>query len=117
SFAYLVSARHYVICSATLTLDVYTLSLHDALPICVRHRAALGVHFVVEHRGRMRNGLAEQVLAHDDEGQSRRPDVLLRSRVDQRSEEHTSELQSLRHLVCRLLPGTRNRSSGLRLYW
>src|SRR5437899_8803618 len=25
-----------------------------------------------------------------------------------RSEEHTSELQSLRHLVCRLLPGERN---------
>src|SRR5262245_64520551 len=25
------------------------------------------------------------------------------SRVNQRSEEHTSELQSLRHLVCRLL--------------
>src|SRR5262245_65632360 len=29
--------------------------------------------------------------------------VLLESRSDDRSEEHTSELQSLRHLVCRLL--------------
>src|ERR1039458_5334256 len=27
----------------------------------------------------------------------------VRERMDQRSEEHTSELQSLRHLVCRLL--------------
>src|SRR5258705_5422442 len=29
----------------------------------------------------------------------------LRREVVARSEEHTSELQSLRHLVCRLLPG------------
>src|SRR5438045_7733171 len=32
-----------------------------------------------------------------------RPLVSVRSRASARSEEHTSELQSLRHLVCRLL--------------
>src|SRR5437899_8135322 len=33
-----------------------------------------------------------------------------RSRLDRRSEEHTSELQSLRHLVCRLLLEKKNRA-------
>src|SRR5437899_8480664 len=38
-----------------------------------------------------------------------RPDRKMRSRS--RSEEHTSELQSLRHLVCRLLPEKKNDDS------
>src|SRR5262245_63944293 len=33
------------------------------------------------------------------------------TRVDRRSEEHTSELQSLRHLVCRLLLEKKNKSN------
>src|SRR5947199_9319108 len=36
-------------------------------------------------------------------GHSRWRDILGRSPLPRRSEEHTSELQSLRHLVCRLL--------------
>src|SRR5258705_13988281 len=59
----------------TATTEIYTLSLHDALPICDRcilaNGALVGGHCVLE------DGV--------------------------RSEEHTSELQSLRHLVCRLL--------------
>src|SRR2546430_12744723 len=47
------------------------------------HRAAVGVHLVVEHRGRVRNRLPEQIFAHDDEGEARRADVLLRPGVDQ----------------------------------
>src|SRR5438876_5927973 len=44
---------------------------------------------------------------------SRRPERLLAAaaveqRAEQRSEEHTSELQSPVHLVCRLLPGQNN---------
>src|SRR5437879_5289861 len=35
----------------------------------VRHRAAFGVHFVVEHRGRMGYGGTEQVFAYDHDGQ------------------------------------------------
>src|ERR1035441_10921290 len=58
----------------TATTEIYTLSLHDALPIwwsaCPRAPAT-----------------------------SWGP----RTRTAWRSEEHTSELQSLRHLVCRLL--------------
>src|SRR6266480_7889224 len=56
----------------TATTEIYTLSLHDALPIC--------------RTGRARPG---------------RP--RLRARWWDRSEEHTSELQSHVNLVCRLL--------------
>src|SRR2546422_6867794 len=70
----------------TATTEIYTLSLHDALPIsrrlggfpcrdCSAARARLGC--------RVRIGLALGAAG--------------------RSEEHTSELQSRLHLVCRLL--------------
>src|SRR5690349_24672299 len=80
----------------TATTEIYTLSLHDALPIFV---GALGK----ELRG---VGQAERAdespvqPGHRDLGRrGRRSD---RGRVG-RSEEHTSELQSRRDLVCRLL--------------
>src|SRR5688572_30959523 len=61
----------------TATTEIYTLSLHDALPICADDR----LHF--ERRG------LEIVLDLVERGD--------------RSEEHTSELQSQSNLVCRLL--------------
>src|SRR5256885_17009147 len=61
----------------TATTEIYTLSLHDALPICL-----------VGHAG-------SPGAAAGDARSSRM------SRV--RSEEHTSELQSPCNLVCRLL--------------
>src|SRR5262249_61712427 len=66
--------------------EIYTLSLHDALPIF--HRAR-----VLERALRLGRapGDAERLP-----GQARQP-------MDGRSEEHTSELQSLTNLVCRLL--------------
>src|SRR3712207_7909777 len=86
----------------TATTEIYTLSLHDALPIC-------------ENRGRCGRpapGGRPQVEA---EPQSGRP---LR-REAERSEEHTSELQSRQYLVCRLLlekntsPATAHADTGL----
>src|SRR5204862_7838093 len=88
-----------------------TLSLHDALPICARllrspppraglhdklrdpNAGGLSVHRPVG-RGRTR------AVLHRDEGQG---DRSRSSGSDSRSEEHTSELQSRRDLVCRLL--------------
>src|SRR5699024_12735778 len=63
--------------------DIYSLSLHDALPIFATH--ALGLVHRMGHRRMM----LEQ--GH------------LRSGPRARSEEHTSELQSRFDLVCRLL--------------
>src|SRR5690349_24955134 len=85
----------------TATTEIYTLSLHDALPI---YRAsavgAESVHrdpvaeFFECHRER-RGGTALVFV----DGQAVAIGVGSRSR----SEEHTSELQSRRDLVCRLL--------------
>src|SRR6266540_7567290 len=59
----------------TATTEIYTLSLHDALPIC--------------HRGRRQQpGLHAHLGAFV---------------LHERSEEHTSELQSHHDIVCRLL--------------
>src|SRR5216684_494680 len=63
----------------TATTEIYTLSLHDALPIYRRLR----LHDLRPRGADARRGV--------------------RSRVADRSEEHTSELQSRLHLVCRLL--------------
>src|SRR5258708_37941554 len=64
----------------TATTEIYTLSLHDALPIS---RLAVPV-----------NGSRKAM---------RLSFTLARSNFSLRSEEHTSELQSPDHLVCRLL--------------
>src|SRR5438046_8457166 len=66
----------------TATTEIYTLSLHDALPISPRAAAA---------------------RPHPS-SPSTRPWSFPRGRPGPgRSEEHTSELQSLTNLVCRLL--------------
>src|SRR5258706_16299964 len=71
----------------TATTEIYTLSLHDALPISGLVEPGAGSH-------------ARPSLSRLDvgkiEAQEHEP-------VAHRSEEHTSELQSLTNLVCRLL--------------
>src|SRR5438045_5661682 len=73
----------------TAPTEIYTLSLHDALPIS--REAAFCPTCAARSRtssprpGRTRSGRSA------------------RRSSTRRSEEHTSELQSLRHLVCRLL--------------
>src|SRR2546428_7951754 len=73
----------------TATTEIYTLSLHDALPIC-RDRD--------RSRGRV-------LLAGGREGDER---------AERRSEEHTSELQSRSDLVCRLLLEKKKKSTSFR---
>src|SRR4051812_49587148 len=68
----------------TATTEIYTLSLHDALPICTRSLPVSATHT------RPRTSVG---------GDSGRRAELARPR----SEEHTSELQSHVNLVCRLL--------------
>src|SRR3989442_12127621 len=79
----------------TATTEIYTLSLHDALPISRRHAERSGVGGA--DRGADRGDL---VLRLEGDHAVR---LEVRQGVEQRSEEHTSELQSRPHLVCRLL--------------
>src|SRR3712207_8268259 len=79
----------------TATTEIYTLSLHDALPIS--HPA------MVQHRGRRAGGRIGRAWA-DHRTAGRQSPVRRRLRTGaSRSEEHTSELQSRQYLVCRLL--------------
>src|SRR3712207_7239905 len=78
----------------TATTEIYTLSLHDALPIL---RGVLGVVERPLDLTAERDELTE-VLRGDRQAQLRG-----RQRGVDRSEEHTSELQSRQYLVCRLL--------------
>src|SRR5256885_6884739 len=80
----------------TATTEIYTLSLHDALPICA---ISLWVAAQVEH---------EAIFCIADLHALTTPEAVratyLRAKVrEARSEEHTSELQSPCNLVCRLL--------------
>src|SRR2546423_8256636 len=77
----------------TATTEIYTLSLHDALPISSAWRRAL----------RRRTGNTTRRVA------TTRGAVLAT-----RSEEHTSELQSLAYLVCRLLLEKKTTRSAIR---
>src|SRR2546430_3771805 len=82
-----LSDKGFFFFNDTATTEIYTLSLHDALPISAdgpprRHR---------------RERQARRLRLH-----GARP-AGYRARPDARSEEHTSELQSQSNLVCRLL--------------
>src|SRR2546430_14655382 len=84
----------------TATTEIYTLSLHDALPIC--DEAAV-VDGEPEARWPRRDlGAVQEIQAATVAG--RRLNLLYGAQVaSRRSEEHTSELQSQSNLVCRLL--------------
>src|SRR5688572_31216403 len=69
--------QHFIF-NDTATTEIYTLSLHDALPIC----------FKCPPQARAVRRLGHTVVTRSRRG---------------RSEEHTSELQSQSNLVCRLL--------------
>src|SRR5690348_18386686 len=71
----------------TATTEIYTLSLHDALPICGSPFRSYSVM----------NGNRRAVSANISNSTQTSSEKLIRS------EEHTSELQSPVHLVCRLL--------------
>src|SRR3712207_9292397 len=88
---------YYFFFNDTATTEIYTLSLHDALPI---------------YRQRGSNDRTPRMADHDrpldpefGQGAGEQPCLRLRGPQSQarRSEEHTSELQSRQYLVCRLL--------------
>src|SRR3712207_7434497 len=86
----------------TATTEIYTLSLHDALPIYSRRCAGWLLTTPGYSPGVRRCRQADRVAARP--GLTSRASRPTRSRSSAlRSEEHTSELQSRQYLVCRLL--------------
>src|SRR2546428_11027655 len=87
------SSFYFFFFNDTATTEIYTLSLHDALPISSHHLIrVLGIDAKPDgHLDRLVE-LAEFDLLHERHGL-----------LNLRSEEHTSELQSRSDLVCRLL--------------
>src|SRR2546425_8342318 len=93
----------------TATTEIYTLSLHDALPIF-----QLLDGLLIERRLRARQqaerldlGLVRQI-GHDRAVGLETAQEKTEVKAFCRSEEHTSELQSLAYLVCRLLLEKKN---------
>src|SRR2546422_3356833 len=81
----------------TATTEIYTLSLHDALPISS-----------ISPDGKY-------LLYADLEGMHLR--LIATGETQSRSEEHTSELQSRLHLVCRLLLEKKKKKTKTQYYY
>src|SRR3712207_9310751 len=84
----------------TATTEIYTLSLHDALPIFPYADCCIDCQreFNSSHNGEKRpveENYIDYTFGYDRNEQS--------AEYGMRSEEHTSELQSRQYLVCRLL--------------
>src|SRR3712207_8812077 len=87
----------------TATTEIYTLSLHDALPISIE-RLNPDVNAFVELAAERARAEAEAIGPGDERPLAGVPIAIKDiGPVTERSEEHTSELQSRQYLVCRLL--------------
>src|SRR3712207_7266317 len=87
----------------TATTEIYTLALHDALPIFFLWRP------LTHARGSLlfqQGGVGDELVGGLYE--------MVRGRL-RRSEEHTSELQSRQYLVCRLLLEKKHGHAGILL--
>src|SRR5438445_2808194 len=87
----------YFSITATSTTEIYTLSLHDALPIFLADHG----HPAARHHSAVQRGAGDDQVVLEL-GVQRIALVQHQGRL-LRSEEHTSELQSRQYLVCRLL--------------
>src|SRR5258708_18959807 len=86
----------------TATTEIYTLSLHDALPIWAERRAPS-------------TSWAQWIFMGGKGPSSPANSPVFNARASSaRSEEHTSELQSPDHLVCRLLLEKKKKPHSLR---
>src|SRR3712207_7865967 len=89
----------------TATTEIYTLSLHDALPISwnAKYTAEAVSHEVGHNLGLHHDGTAAEGYYGGHNAWAPIMGVGYSRPISQRSEEHTSELQSRQYLVCRLL--------------
>src|SRR5205823_12158518 len=101
----------------TATTDIYTLSLHDALPISARaggnETPGPPASYSRRARGRQTPAAPPWTWQSQARRSTRRVRRLRSQTCALRSEEHTSELQSLAYLVCRLLLEKKNNTKHL----
>src|SRR3712207_7771036 len=84
----------------TATTEIYTLSLHDALPIWTTLRnVSMETGRSTNHSPELMELLRKLIIPEFPYG----PAGFQERLHELRSEEHTSELQSRQYLVCRLL--------------
>src|SRR5687767_15462180 len=97
--------QFYFFFNATAPTETYTLSLHDALPILEPdqrvHLVGTAGRILIEVPFNIPPGLRARILLFAGGDPPVSPGVEVHE--TERSEEHTSELQSLAYLVCRLL--------------
>src|SRR5204862_7636086 len=98
----------YFLLHGTATIDFYALSLHDALPISVQRVRRLECLPAPEARAEPPRLVVGRVRARRD---------LAVALLARRSEEHTSELQSRRDLVCRLLLENKNKLHSIAIHY
>src|SRR3712207_7189584 len=98
----MIRLSYFFFFNDTATTEIYTLSLHDALPIFEIRRsgAVVGELAVPGAEDGVGDGGMEE---RERPGGADRVGPCLLELVQERSEEHTSELQSRQYLVCRLL--------------
>src|SRR3989475_1701917 len=88
----------------TATTEIYTLSLHDALPILSKTlRGLRGATTAPANTGQAILDATAELLRALQDANGFQPEEVESAIFTSRSEEHTSELQSQSNLVCRLL--------------
>src|SRR3712207_7692036 len=98
----------------TATTEIYTLSLHDALPIClIPEQQPEALYEQALDAAMKLMGADAASIQMLDEGGERLIRLASRGLRPERSEEHTSELQSRQYLVCRLLLEKKNNTNDL----
>src|SRR3712207_7285114 len=106
-----VTNLYFFFFNDTATTEIYTLSLHDALPILVA-ATTLALLFTLGQPA-----LWQLCAVATAIGCAWATDFSTRRALIARSEEHTSELQSRQYLVCRLLLEKKKKiAKGLRSY-
>src|SRR5260370_25157531 len=88
--------HHFFFFNDTATTEIYTLSLHDALPISIGRPTARSTSLLLSRALTQGDEKLVQLIERLDH-------CIGCSGAGSRSEEHTSELQSHLNLVCRLL--------------
>src|SRR3712207_8537485 len=92
---------YYFFFNDTATTEIYTLSLHDALPILKNIVDCVSISLNAPSKEEY-NEISKPIYGLEAF------DSLLNFAKEARSEEHTSELQSRQYLVCRLLLEKKN---------